>query len=207
MLCPKCAEHPLDLTFTRRGVWQKCTACGYVNLAKENYGHKHRNLPMQPGNSAATTSKGSEIQGMKDHDKLGLIEEMKRGSEGALQQILNELTGELTEAGWDKKTARLDAVSRLATRVVLDTLAEALPLDNNARRGVSEAKRSKNARFKESWVARAVQGMERGMKGPMQRLMQDEESARHIRLRVAWHLRLGVGLLEVEKERLRRMGL
>jgi len=144
---------------------------------------------------------------MKDHDKLRLIEEMKRGSEAALQEILREFTAELVEAGWDEKTARLDAVSWLAARVVLDTLSEAMPYDDNAKRGVHEAKRSKDARFKQSWVARAVQAMERGMKGPLQGLMQDEEAARHIRLRVASYLRLGVGLLEVEKERLRKMGL
>jgi len=35
MLCPKCGEHPLDLTFSRKGTWENCTACGYVRFVKE----------------------------------------------------------------------------------------------------------------------------------------------------------------------------
>ncbi len=123
---------------------------------------------------------------MKETDKLRLIDEMKRGDDGALQEVLQGLTEELTEAGWDEKSARLDAIGWLATRVVLDTLADAMRYDNNAKSGVQQAKRSKDARFKHSWVARVVDGAEQGMRGPLQRLTADKEVATHIRLRLAY---------------------
>lgn len=113
--CPNCGEgsqHPLDETYSRRGVWYKCTACRYTAFIKD------ARPSIRPGANALSddTTPASPIPAADNYSALGLHDVPRWLGWLAIPiGVVTLVVGLGIYVYWAYRRGRRDGVGRAAT--------------------------------------------------------------------------------------------